>query len=178
MQQGDRAAAETRLDPAPGDQGEHRDYQCQVKERPDEAVKTQVVEVLGQKKLLKWTIPGLAHFFVFWAFLILASVYLEAYGSLFDPGFHIPLIGTWPVLGFAQDFIAVMAFFGIVTFAIIRLRNSPERLGRRSRFKGSHLTGAWMVLFMIFNVLWSMFLFRGAAVNTGTFPYQSGSFFF
>ncbi|MEO5710215.1 MAG: (Fe-S)-binding protein [Nocardioidaceae bacterium] len=149
----------------------------QVKERPDEAVKTQVVEVLGQKKLLTWTIPGLAHFFVFWAFLILASVYLEAYGSLFNPDFHIPLIGTWAVLGFLQDFIALMAFFGIVTFAIIRLRNSPERLGRRSRFKGSHLTGAWMVLFMIFNVLWSMFLFRGAAVNTGTFPYQSGAFF-
>jgi Fe-S oxidoreductase len=70
-----------------------------------------------------------------------------------------------------------MAFLGIVTFAVIRLRNSPERLGRRSRFKGSHLTGAWMVLFMIFNVLWSMFLFRGAAVNTGTFPYKSGAFF-
>jgi Fe-S oxidoreductase len=148
-----------------------------AKERPDETVKSQVNEVLLQKKLLKWTVPGLAHFFVFWAFLILASVYLEAYGALFNEDFHIPLIGTWPVLGFAQDFIALMALLGIATFAVIRLRNSPERLGRKSRFKGSHLTGAWMVLFMIFNVLWSMFLFRGAAVNTGTFPYESGAFF-
>ena len=46
------------------------------------AVKTQVVEVFGQKKLLKWSVPGAAHFFVFWAFLILATVYLEAYGAL------------------------------------------------------------------------------------------------
>ena len=46
------------------------------------AIKRQVVEVFGQKKLLKWTVPGAAHFFVFWAFLILATVYLEAYGSL------------------------------------------------------------------------------------------------
>jgi Fe-S oxidoreductase len=147
-----------------------------VTQRVGEAVRTQLSEVLGQKKLLRWSVPGAAHFFVFWAFLILASVYLEAYGSLFDPGFHIPLIGTWPVLGFLQDFIAMMAFFGIVTFAVIRVRNSPQRLGRKSRFKGSHLGGAWLVLFMIFNVLWSMFLFRGAAVNAGDFPYQSGAF--
>ena len=46
------------------------------------ALKTQVVEVFGQKKLLKWSIPGAAHFFVFWAFLILGTVYLEAYGAL------------------------------------------------------------------------------------------------
>ena len=40
------------------------------------------MEVFGQKKLLKWSVPGAAHFFVFWAFIILATVYLEAYGSL------------------------------------------------------------------------------------------------
>ena len=147
-----------------------------VTKRAGETVKTQLVEVLGQKKLLKWSVPGAAHFFVFWAFLILASVYLEAYGSLFHEGFHIPLIGHWSVLGFAQDFIAVMAFFGLVTFAIIRLQNSPAKLGRRSRFKGSHLGGAWLVLGMIVNVIWSMFLFRGAGVNTDNFPYGRAAF--
>src|SRR5215213_2191429 len=54
------------------------------------ALKRQVIEVFGQKKLLKWSIPGAAHFFVFWAFLILGTVYLEAYGALFDEEFHIP----------------------------------------------------------------------------------------
>jgi len=29
---------------------------------------------------------------------------------------------------------------------------------------------------MIFNVLWTLFLFRGAAINTGNFPYASGAF--
>ena len=140
------------------------------------AVKRQVVEVFGQKKLLKWSVPGAAHFFVFWAFLILATVYVEAYGALFDPGFAFPVIGHWPVLGFLQDFIALMALAGITTFAVIRLRNSPERLGRQSRFKGSHLGGAWVVLFMIFNVIWSMFLFRGAASALGNLPYDSGAF--
>ena len=147
-----------------------------VTKRLGAAVKGQLVEVFGQRKLLTWSVPGAAHFFVFWAFLILATVYLEAYGALFNPDFAIPVVGHWAVLGFLQDFIAVMAFFGLVTFAWIRIKNSPERLGRRSRFKGSHLGGAWLVLFMIFNVLWTMFLFRGAASAAGNLPYDSGAF--
>ena len=35
-------------------------------------------------------------------------------------------------------------------FAVIRLRNGPERKARASRFYGSHTGGAWLVLFMIF----------------------------
>ncbi|GII95690.1 (Fe-S)-binding protein [Sinosporangium siamense] len=145
-------------------------------------IKAQLVEVFGQKKLLKWTPSGTAHFFVMWAFFILVSVYLEAYGALIQgaitgtPDFHIPLIGTWPILGFLQDFIAVAAFLGLVAFAVIRIRNSPKTMGRQSRFSGSHLGGAWLVLFMIFNVIWTMFLFRGAAANLGNLPYASGAF--
>ena len=144
--------------------------------RMGRAVKTQLVEVFGQRKLLKWSIPGAAHFFVFWAFVILGTVYLEAYGALFDPGFHIPLIGEWEVLGFAQDFIAVMCLLGIVTFAVLRIQQSPQRLGRKSRFSRSHTGGAWLVLFMIFNVLWTLFFFRSAASALGNLPYDSGAF--
>ncbi|WP_440103836.1 (Fe-S)-binding protein [Streptosporangium sp. H16] len=147
-----------------------------------EEIKAQLVEVFGQRKLLKWTASGVAHFFVMWAFFILVTVYLEAYGALIQgavtgtPDFHIPLVGTWAILGFLQDFIAVAALLGLLAFAIIRIKNSPKKLGRRSRFSGSHLGGAWLVLFMIFNVIWTMFLFRGAAANTGNLPYASGAF--
>ena len=147
-----------------------------VRGRVGTAVKTELVEVLGQRKLLKWTVPGTAHFFVFWAFLVLASVYVEAYGALFSTSFAIPVIGHWAVLGFLQDFVAVMAFFALVVFAVIRWRNSPRSLGRRSRFEGSHLGGAWLTLFLIFSVIWSMFLFRGSAVNAGHFPYGNAAF--
>ena len=84
--------------------------------------------------------------------------------------------GHWAILGFAQDLIAVLAVVSLVVFAQIRLKNSPERLGRQSRFKGSHLGGAWLVLFMIFNVIWTMFLFRGAASAAGNLPYDNGAF--
>ncbi|MDH2429222.1 (Fe-S)-binding protein [Sphaerisporangium sp. TRM90804] len=153
-----------------------------AKENIGAELKAQLVEVFAQKKLLKWTPSGVAHFLVFWAFVILASVYLEAYGALIQgavtgtPDFHIPLIGTWPVLGFLQDLIAVACLGGLAAFAAIRVANSPKKLGRRSRFAGSHLGGAWLILFMIFNVIWSLFLFRGAAINTGNFPYASGAF--
>ncbi len=138
-------------------------------------LRAQVVEVFGQRTLLRWSIPGLAHLFTFWAFVILASVYLEAYGALFDPDFHIPLIGRWPLLGFLQDTIAVLALISLGVFSVIRIRNAPERLARASRFYGSHTGGAWLILFMIFNVLWTMFLFRGAASALGLLPYESGA---
>jgi Fe-S oxidoreductase len=140
-------------------------------------ITTQFEEVFGQTRLLKWSIPGIAHFFTMWGFFILASVYLEAYGLLFDPHFHIPFIGQWDGLGFLQDFFAVAVLLGIITFAIIRLRTEPKEHGRESRFYGSHTGGAWLILFMIFNVVWTYALVRGAAVNTETLPYGNGAFF-
>jgi Fe-S oxidoreductase len=139
-------------------------------------VAAHLAEVFGQRKLLKWSVPGVAHLFTFWGFVILASVYLEAYGALFSPKFAIPWIGHWSVLGFLQDFIAVMVFLSLVVFAVLRIRQSPEREERKSRFYGSHTGGAWLILFMIFNVVWTMFLFRGASSASGNFPYDSGAF--
>src|ERR1700752_5134898 len=140
-------------------------------------ITTQIKEVLGQTRLLKWSIPGLAHFFTMWGFFILITVYIEAYGVLFDPKFHIPVVGRWEVLGFLQDFIALGVLLGIITFAIIRLRTEPKEHGRSSRFYGSHTGGSWLILFMVFLVMFSYAFFRGAAVNTGNFPYGWGAFF-
>jgi Fe-S oxidoreductase len=139
-------------------------------------VEAEAIEVLGQKKLLKWTIPGLAHVFAFWGFLVLGLTILEAYGALFVPDFHVPIIGTWPVVGFLEDLFGVLVFVGIVIFAILRLTNNPATHGRASRFFGSHTKGAWLILFMIFNVVWTLFLYRGAQINTGVFPFKSGAF--
>src|SRR5690606_13723260 len=78
-------------------------------------------------------------------------------------------------LGFLQDFIAIGCVLGLVVFAIIRVKESPAKLGRDSRFSGSHLGGAWLVLFMIFNIIWTLFLARGAAAANGNLPYTSGA---
>ena len=136
-------------------------------------------EVFAQSKLLKWSIPGLAHFFTMWGFFVLATVYLEAFGVLFTPTFHLPFVGRWPALGFLQDFFAVAVLAGIIVFGIIRIIRDPKKLGRESRFYGSHNGGAWEILIMIFFVIATYAVFRGAAANVleEDFPYQSGAFF-
>src|ERR1700734_104319 len=130
-------------------------------------LKTQLTEVVGQRKLLKWSVPGAAHALTFWGFLVLFLTIIEAYGALFSKHFAIPLIGTWAWVGFLEDLFAVAVLAGIVTFAIIRLRSEPEREGRRSRFFGSHTRAAWFVLGAIFMVIATLLIYRGAQINTG-----------
>ena len=132
----------------------------------------EVVEVAGQRKLLKWTVPGLAHFFTMWGFTVLLTTILEAYGSLFDRNFHIPWIGTDNWLGFVEDFFATAVLVSLVVFSIIRLKNAPKKKQRLSRFYGSHTEAAWMVLGMIALVIITLLLYRGAQINTGHFPFE------
>ncbi|MDT0262920.1 (Fe-S)-binding protein [Jatrophihabitans sp. DSM 44399] len=135
-------------------------------------VVTDAEEVLGQKRLLKWSIPGLAHFFTFWGFLVLNLTILEAYGALLiNRDFHIPLVGKWQLLGFLEDFFGVAVLVGLATFAILRVRNAPERKKRDSRFYGSHAGPAWVILGMITLVIVTLFLLRGAQMNAGEFSY-------
>ncbi len=131
----------------------------------------ELVEVGGQRKLLKWTVPGLAHAFVFWGFTILIFTILEAYGCLFQRNFHVPLIGHTAVLGFIEDFFALAVLVSLLVFVGIRIKNSPARENRRSRFFGSHTGAAWAVLAMIAGVMITLLLYRAAQVNTGNFPY-------
>jgi Fe-S oxidoreductase len=147
-----------------------------VREHPGTDVDVQVVEVIGQRKLLKWSIPGAAHAATFWGFIVLFLTIIEAYGALFSRTFAIPGIGHWEVIGFIEDLFAVGVLAGIATFTVIRLRSNPHTEGRESRFFGSHTRAAWVVLGMIFLVVATLLVYRGAQVNTGVFPYRDGAF--
>jgi Fe-S oxidoreductase len=137
-------------------------------------LKTQLTEVIGQRKLLKWSVPGAAHAATFWGFLVLMLTILEAYGALFSRTFAIPVIGHWAVVGFIEDLFATGVLAGISTFTVIRLRNDPHKKGRASRFQGSHTRAAWVVLWMIGAVIVTLLVYRGAQQNTGVFPYPDG----
>ncbi|MCW2584693.1 MAG: hypothetical protein JWN55_209 [Frankiales bacterium] len=132
----------------------------------------QAVEVFGQKRLLKWTVPGIAHLITFWAFVILTLTIIEAVGALFDPHFAIPVIGRWAVVGFLEDLIGTLLLVSLATFAYIRVKNAPEKVHRDSRFYGSHTGPAWLVLGMISLVAITLFGYRGPQINTGVFPFQ------
>jgi len=132
----------------------------------------EAVEVAGQRKLLQWTVPGVAHFFTMWGFAILMATIIEAYGGLFDRDFHIPLIGRSNWLAFVEDFFATAVLVSLVVFTVIRVVNAPSRKERLSRFYGSHTRAAWAVLGMIGLVVVTLLLYRGAQIDTGYFPFM------
>jgi Fe-S oxidoreductase/nicotinamide riboside transporter PnuC len=134
-------------------------------------LKTQLTEVIGQRKLLKWSVPGAAHAATFWGFIVLLLTIIEVYGDLFSRTFAIPGIGHWAFIGFIEDLFAVGVLAGIITFTVIRLRNDPHKEGRKSRFFGSHTSAAWVILWMIAAVIITLLIYRGAQQNTGVFPY-------
>ncbi len=134
-------------------------------------VGVEVREVIGQQRLLRWKVPGLAHAFTFWGFLVLVFTIIETYGSLFTQRFAIPGIGHAAALGFLEDTFSLGVLIAIAVFAVLRLRESPRHLERRSRFYGSHLATAWLVLGMIVAVILTLLIYRAAQTNTGDFPY-------
>jgi Fe-S oxidoreductase/TM2 domain-containing membrane protein YozV len=136
------------------------------------AIKAQLVDVFAQRKLFKRPVSGWAHAFTFWAFIVLLLTIIEAYGALFQRDFAIPGIGKSAALGFIEDLFATLVLVALVVFTAIRLSQSPARLDRRSRFYGSHVDQAWIVLGMIFLVIATLLLYRGAQISGRVFPYQ------
>ena len=129
-------------------------------------------EVLGQKKLLNWAGPGVAHFFTFWGFNVLGVTIIEAFGALvINKDFAFPFFGHARWLGFIEDFFALAVLVAIIWFGINRLRNAPERKHRNSRFYGSHNGPAWVILAMIGLVVITLLVYRGAQYNTGHIPW-------
>ncbi len=138
----------------------------------EQRLKDEALEVLGQRRLLKWSGAGTAHFFTFWGFTILGLTVGEAFGALvLSTDFAFPIFGHARALGFLEDFFAVAVLLAIIWFSINRVRNAPERKQRASRFYGSHNGAAWAVLVLIALVVITLLLYRGAQYNTGHFPF-------
>jgi len=137
----------------------------------------ELVEVLGQRKLLKRWRSGLPHALVFWGFIILLFTIVEAFGDTFaSKTFAIPAIGHSAPLGFIEDLFTVVVLVGVIVFSVTRLAESPARRGRKSRFYGSHTRAAWITLTMIAAVMITLLGYRAAQVNTGNFPYGPAAF--
>jgi Fe-S oxidoreductase len=134
-------------------------------------LETEIAEVAGQRKLLKWAGPGLAHFFTMWGFFILTFTIIETWGALFERDFAFWWFGHARWLGFLEDFFIVAVIVAVFTFMVMRVRQAPERRQRKSRFYGSHTGAAWAVLWLILGVMVTLLLARAAQFATGHFPY-------
>jgi Fe-S oxidoreductase len=136
-------------------------------------VRYELTKVIGQKKLLQWTVPGLAHALTFWGFLVVQVTLLESIIELFDREGKIPWIGHHAWLGFIEDSFIGLVVLALITFAIIRVVQNPRSRGRESRFYSSHMWQAYAILVMIFLVVSTVLMVRGARAALDTLPYSS-----
>ncbi|HXZ98712.1 MAG TPA: (Fe-S)-binding protein [Candidatus Binatia bacterium] len=137
----------------------------------------ELVEVVGQRKLLRRWQSGIPHALTFWGFAVLLFTIIETYGDvLYQQRFAIPGIGHAAALGFVEDLFSLLVLAAIGVFTVIRLVDSPSRRDRKSRFYGSHIGVAWLALLFIALVVITLLGYRAAQVNTGDFPYGAWAF--
>lgn len=127
--------------------------------RPVERVKSLLVYVLGQKKVLDELYPGIMHLFIFWGFLVLGLGELQFFGEGLFPGFSLPLLGKSAVFYLAQDLFGVLVLMGVAMAAWRRYVVKPDRLGKNAE--------AAIILSLISGVIITLFIAGGlkGAVN-------------
>ncbi len=108
-------------------------------------LKTLIVEFVAHTRMAKFRSVAPWHWMVMWGFLIGSAVLFEAYGEVFDPHFHWPVIGTWSVWLLLVELLGLGTVVGGVALAVIRQRNHPRRADRVSRFQGSDFKSAYFV---------------------------------
>jgi Fe-S oxidoreductase len=133
-------------------------------------------KVIGQRKLLQWSGPGIAHALTFWGFLVIQLALAESVGEFFSKDFVLPVIGHWPVFGAVLDFFVLAVGVSLISFVIIRWRQNPRFWQRKSRFYGSHMGPAYLILAMIGGVITTLLALNSTRHALGRLPYASGAF--
>ena len=100
--------------------------------------------VLGQGGVLRDPIPGIAHFFTFWGFIIIQFGLLNLMLGAF--GVSLPIIGNNPVFASVLDAFIILAAIAIVFFAYRRGVIRPRQLS-------SFLHGPWDGFIILIGIL-------------------------
>ena len=133
-----------------------------------ERIKGLIVYVAGQQRLFRVPLPGIAHFFIFWGFLLLSLTILQAMieglVAFVNPHFTLPILGTSGPLALLQDFFALFVIIAVLYALYVRVSVDPER------YKGSHKSQGVMVLLFIFTIMLSLLVINGIRINLGVDP--------
>lgn len=133
-----------------------------------ERIESLIVFVGGQLRLFRFLIPGTAHFFIFWGFLILfltiLQAILEGVLAFASPGFVLPLVGRFGPLALLQDLVVILVMAAVIYGLYMRLIANPER------YKGSHKSEGVVVLLFIFTIMLSLPVINGVRINLGEDP--------
>ncbi len=108
-------------------------------------IKTFLLGVILQKKMFKDIIPGLAHAFVFWGFIIISIGTIEIMIHGIFPSFSLEFLGRKfnTALHFLQDIFYALVLLSILFFFYRRLIIRPKRLEVLSRH------AAWDAYFIL-----------------------------
>jgi Fe-S oxidoreductase len=138
--------------------------------RWNERLKGLLLFVGGQLRLFRWWVPGTAHFFIFWGFVILAPTILvaivEGLTAAFRPDFVVPFLGTFGPLALLQDIFALLVILAVSYALYLRLIIDP------ARYQGSHKRQGVMVLLFILTIMLSLLVMNGIRINLGKDPLQ------
>ena len=118
-------------------------------------------------------VPGIAHFFTFWGFVILGAHDRRGVRRAGDqPGLRVPDLRARPLARASSRTSSPSRC--CVGDHLVRDQPAAQRAraqaARASRFYGSHTGPAWVILGMIALVVITLLLYRGAQYNTGHFP--------
>ena len=121
-----------------------------------------VVFVLGQRRLLRWPLSGLAHLLIFWGFVILTLEILEAGLQALVPPLNLEQQLWWGPVAFAQELLAAAVLTGLAVAALNRYLLRPER------FRGSHQGDATVILALIALVILTQLGLYATQIAAGT----------
>src|SRR6188472_3711830 len=130
-------------------------------------LKTLAVESLGHTRMLKWSSIGVAHWFVFVGFYGLFLSLVEAFGEVWNPAFHLPLIGEWFLWNLFADIIGTGTILGILYLIYRRQRDHPRFRGRSSRFAGSNEGRGYFVEAVVLVIGICILSIRAAKIASG-----------
>jgi ferredoxin len=118
-------------------------------------------EILGHTKMLKFTVQGIAHWFVMIGFVALLGTLITAYGQITNPYFNLPIIGHFYPYEYFSELIAWATGIGIVTLIAIRQYTRIFKKDRKSRFYGSGMWKAYYVEGTILIIVLCVLTLRG-----------------
>src|SRR5438445_8189443 len=115
-----------------------------------ERIKYFALMVLGQRGVLRDPLPGIAHFFTFWGFIIIQLDALNLWAMGLN--FTLPIVSS-RAFAVLLDVSIILAFLALIEFTYRRLVLRPKQL----ESQGHGMADAFIIIGMIALVLLTVF---------------------
>jgi Fe-S oxidoreductase len=131
-----------------------------------ERIQYWVLMVLGQRGVLRDPLPGIAHFFTFWGFIILQLDALGLWANGFN--FTLPLLDS-RAFAVAVDIMLALVLLALIEFTIRRVILRPAQLQSTSHSPIDGLIILGLIFLVVISLgLYEIFAYRASAGHVWT----------